>query len=73
MDNSRLNISGEEALVIVDGRVFHSSINLKKKLLPILLVLQKGFNNNPVGSIRCTSMDGGIRTFSEVIVRAYRG
>ena len=34
--------------MIVDGRVFHAYIDLKKKCLHILLVLQNGFNNNPV-------------------------
>ena len=52
VDNSRLNISGEEALVTVDGRAFHASIDLKKKWLPILLVIQNGFNNNPVPDVR---------------------
>ena len=52
VDNSRLNISGEEALVIADGRAFHASIDLKKKWLPILLVLHNGFNDNPVPDVR---------------------
>ena len=38
--------------MIVDGRVFHASIDLKKKWLPILLVLQNGFNNNRVPDVR---------------------
>ena len=38
--------------MIVDGRVFHASIDLKKKWLHILLVLQNGFNNNPVPDVR---------------------
>ena len=38
--------------MIVDGRVFHVSIDLKKKWLPILLVLQNSFNNNPVPDVR---------------------
>ena len=49
---SRLNISEEEALVIVDGRVIHAYIDLKKNWLPILLVLQNGLNNNPVLDVR---------------------
>ena len=31
VDSSRLNISGEEALVIVDGRVFQASIETFKE------------------------------------------
>ena len=38
--------------MIVDGRAFHTSIDVKKKWLPILLVLQNGFNNNPVPDVR---------------------
>ena len=38
--------------MIVDSRVFHASIDLKKKWLPILLVLHNGFNNNPVPDVR---------------------
>ena len=72
VDNSRLNVSGKEALVIVDGRVvFYASIDLKKKLLPILLVLQNGFNNNPVPDVRVW-LEIFI-PFGNVVVRAYWG
>ena len=36
----------------VDDSVFHASIDLMKKWLIILLVLQNGFNNNPVPDVR---------------------
>ena len=52
VDNSRLNISGEEALVIVDGRVFRTSIDLKRKKRPIPLVLQNSFNYYQVSDVR---------------------
>ena len=46
LDRRRLKAKKEVALVTVTGNVFQTLMNLKKKLLAILLVRQKGFNRD---------------------------
>ena len=43
-DRRRLKAKREAALVLVTGNILQTSIDLRKKLLVILLVQQKGFN-----------------------------
>ena len=49
LDGRRLNTKRGVALFTVTGNVFQTLMDLKKKLLTILLVRQKGFNRQRPG------------------------
>ena len=57
LDGRRLKAKREVALVMVTGNVFQILIDLRKKLLAILLVRQKGFNRE--GPVKRVEIEEG--------------
>ena len=69
LDRRRLKAKREVALAMVTGNVFQTLIDLKQKLLAILLLRQKGFNRK--GPVERDEIVEGF-LYSKVVIKVYR-